>query len=81
MKKTSSRKKSEQRRRFCYFCSNNIRDIDYKKTDIIQKFISNYQRILPRSRMGSCARHQRMLGQAVKRARFMALIPYTNDQK
>lgn len=72
---------TKQRERFCYFCLNNIRDIDYKEADILQKFTSNYQRILPRRRMGSCARHQRQLTTAVKRARYMALIPYTNDQK
>ncbi len=76
------RKKRKQRRaakdRFCYFCVNNIQDIDYKDTQTIQKFTSNYAKILPRTRMGCCADHQRMLGQAVKRARYMALIPYVN---
>ncbi|HLD21556.1 MAG TPA: 30S ribosomal protein S18 [Patescibacteria group bacterium] len=71
----------QQRKHFCYFCSNNIKEIDYKNVTILQKFISNYQRILPRSRMGSCARHQRQLTQAVKRARFMGLVAYINDQK
>lgn len=73
--------KQKERERFCYFCVHNIKDIDYKATDILQKFTSNYQKILPRKRMGACARHQRQLGIAVKRARFMALIPYTNNQK
>ncbi|MFH0818485.1 MAG: 30S ribosomal protein S18 [Patescibacteria group bacterium] len=75
------RKKIKKRRtkaeQFCYFCVNNIKDIDYKQTDIIAKFTSNYAKILPRSRMGSCASHQRKLTQAVKRARYMALLPYT----
>ena len=74
-------KKQVQRAKFCYFCVNNIKHIDYKATDILQKMTSNYQRILPRKRMGSCARHQRQLTVAVKRARVMALIPYTNGQK
>jgi len=47
----------------------------------LQKFTSNYQKILGRKRMGACARHQRQLGTAVKRARFMALIPYKNSQQ
>lgn len=63
---------------FCYFCVNNIKDIDYQNIQILQKFTSNYAKILPSSRMGCCAPHQRKLGQAVKRARYMALIPYVN---
>lgn len=63
--------------RFCYFCVNNFKEIDYKKTETFAKFISNYGKILPRLRMGTCARHQRKLANAVKRARYMALLPYT----
>lgn len=73
--------KKLNRDHYCYFCSNHIQEIDYKDINVLQKFTSNYQKILPRTRMGSCAKHQRKLQQAVKRARFMALIPYTNDQK
>ncbi|MFH1425826.1 MAG: 30S ribosomal protein S18 [Candidatus Kerfeldbacteria bacterium] len=71
----------KERDRFCYFCLNGIPEIDYKDVNTIQKFTSNYQKILPRKRMGCCARHQRQLGTAVKRARLMALIPYTTGQK
>lgn len=78
---TVKKKQSRTRKHYCYFCVNNIPDIDYINTTILQKFTSNYQKILPRSRMGSCAKHQRQLGQAVKRARFMALIPYVNEQR
>lgn len=74
-------KPKKQMKRFCYFCLHNIGEIDYKDTDVLGKFTSNYQKILPRKRMGSCARHQRQLSIAVKRARMMALIPFTNDQK
>lgn len=77
-RKNTERKKED---RFCFFCVNNIHDVDYKNVNVLQKFTSNYQKILPRKRMGACARHQRQLGQAVKRARYMALISYTNDQK
>ncbi len=67
-----------ERDKFCYFCVNNLRDIDYKNTQVLQKFTSNYAKILPSKRMGACADHQRKLAQAVKRARYMALIPYVN---
>ncbi|MFA6027373.1 MAG: 30S ribosomal protein S18 [Patescibacteria group bacterium] len=73
-KKKKPVRKAEDR--FCYFCVNNFKEIDYKKTEAIGKFVSNYGKILPRERMGTCARHQRKLAQAVKRARYMALLPY-----
>ena len=68
----------EDKDKFCYFCVHNMIDIDYKDADTIKKFTSNYAKILPAKRMGACAKHQRKLAQAVKRARFMALLPYTN---
>lgn len=52
-------------------------DIDYKQIEPLQKFLSSYAKILPRKKTGICAKHQRKFSQAVKRARFMALIPYT----
>lgn len=60
----------------CYFCINGLTEVDYKDTRILQKFLSGYAKILPRRRSGTCLKHQRKLGLAVKRARFMALIPF-----
>lgn len=71
------RKDDADIKRVCYFCAHGIRDIDYKNTEVLQKFTSNYMKILPKKRMGSCSKHQRKLSQAVKRARHMALIPFT----
>lgn len=68
----------EKKDKFCFFCVNGIEDIDYKNKNILQKFVSNYAKILPSRRMGACAKHQRHLAQAVKRARYMALLPYVN---
>lgn len=62
----------------CYFCVNNVKDIDYKETDLLRKFVNSYFKIFPKKRTGTCAKHQRMLATAVKRARVMALIPFTN---
>lgn len=81
MPRPKKRKQLAPQDRYCYFCSHNISEIDYKDTNTIQKFVSNYKKILPRKRMGTCAKHQRQLSMAVKRARFMALLPYTNNQK
>ena len=63
--------------KICHFCANGIADIDYKDIKTFQRFLSSYAKILPRKKTGSCSKHQRRLAQAVKRARFMALIPYT----
>lgn len=60
----------------CYFCVNGITDIDYKDNRIMQKSLSGYSKILPRRRTGTCMKHQRKLAMAIKRARFMALIPF-----
>lgn len=57
---------------------NAAKDIDYKNIAQFQGLISNYAKILPRKRTGTCSTHQRKLAQAIKRARFMALIAYTN---
>ncbi|MDD5110884.1 MAG: 30S ribosomal protein S18 [Patescibacteria group bacterium] len=61
----------------CHFCTNGIDDLEYREVRVMQKFLSSYAKILPRKKTGICSKHQRMLAQAVKRARFMALIPYT----
>jgi len=75
MKKTTN---NTGRSKECYFCINGIKDIDYKDTRILQKFLSGYAKIMPRKRSGMCYKHQRKLTTAVKRARIMALIPFVN---
>jgi len=62
--------------RVCYFCVNGLNEVDYKDTRILQKFLSGYGKILPRRRTGTCMKHQRKLALAIKRSRFMALIPF-----
>ncbi|HEC30581.1 MAG TPA: 30S ribosomal protein S18 [Candidatus Yonathbacteria bacterium] len=60
----------------CYFSTNNIKQIDYKDTEALQKFLNPHARIIARKRTGICAKHQRQYSQAVKRARFMGLLPF-----
>jgi small subunit ribosomal protein S18 len=60
----------------CFFCSQNIKNIDYKEIDLIRRFISSQMKIIDPKHTGVCAKHQRKLAQAIKRARFMALLPY-----
>jgi small subunit ribosomal protein S18 len=63
----------------CYFSQNNIQHIDYKDTDILKKFLNPHARLLSRKRTGVTAKNQRKLASAVKRARFMALLPFVAE--
>lgn len=60
----------------CYFCTNNVKMIDYKETDTLSKFVDSQAKILPRKETALCVKHQRRLAQAVKRARFLGLIEF-----
>ena len=62
----------------CLFCVDNIKDIDYKDGNLLRRFINSYGKILPKKRTGTCSKHQRKLATAVKRARVMAILPFTN---
>ena len=62
----------------CYFCENNMKEIDYKNTGLLRKFVNYHMKILPGKRTGTCAWHQRKLSQAVKRSRVMALLGFVN---
>lgn len=67
------------RRRVCTFCVDKIQEVDYKDFNRLQRFLSERARIMPRRRSGTCTKHQRMLALAIKRARHLALLPYTAD--
>ncbi|MBI2094064.1 MAG: 30S ribosomal protein S18 [Candidatus Omnitrophica bacterium] len=60
----------------CRFCSEKIDQIDYKDIDLIGRAVTDRGKILPSRLTGTCAKHQRVLARAIKRARFMALLPY-----
>ena len=66
-----------RRRKVCVFCSEKAKPIDYKDVATIKKYISERGKILPRRLTGNCAEHQRDITLAVKRARHIALLPYT----
>lgn len=65
-------------RKICYLCQHQLRDLDYKDVSMLQRFTSPYAKIIPKKRTGVCPKHQRKVAKAIKQARFMALIPYTN---
>lgn len=73
------RRPMHRRRKVCVFCTDKNQVIDYKDVNLLRKYISERGKILPRRITGTCAKHQRELTVAVKRARQLALIPYVTD--
>ena len=68
-----------RRRKFCKFCDEKIKFIDYKDVRLLQAFTPERAKIFPRRIAGTCSKHQRKLMQAIKRARILALLPFTSD--
>ncbi len=67
------------RRKFCKFCADKAASIDYKDIRTLEKFVTERGKIMPRRMSGMCAKHQRDLAIAIKRARTVALLPYVAD--
>ena len=67
------------RKKVCGFCVDKVENIDYKDIARLRRYMSERGKILPRRVTGTCARHQRELSVAIKRARHLALLPYTTD--
>ena len=67
-----------RRRRYCSFSAEGIKEVDYKDIDLLKDFISENAKIIPARITGTKARYQRQLTTAVKKARFLALLPYTD---
>ncbi|GAE89702.1 30S ribosomal protein S18 [Acetivibrio straminisolvens] len=67
------------KKKICAFCVDKVTEIDYKDVAKLKKYISERGKILPRRISGNCAKHQRQMTVAVKRARHIALLPYTAD--
>ncbi len=62
--------------RQCQFCTNNVTGVDYKDVDLLKNYLDTHMRINKHRKTGVCAKHQRGLSLAIKRARFLALLPY-----
>ena len=67
------------RKKFCAFCVDKIHYIDYKDVPRLRRYLSDRGKIVPRRVTGTCARHQRQLTTAIKRARHLAFLPYVSD--
>jgi small subunit ribosomal protein S18 len=68
-----------RRQRACFFCKKNIPDIDYKDEKTLFNYITDRGKIMPRRVSGTCAKHQRKLSTAIKRARYLAILPYIRE--
>jgi small subunit ribosomal protein S18 len=69
----------KRKKKVCEFCENKIELIDYKQVEVLKRYISERGKILPRRVKGTCAKHQRQLTSAIKIARNIALLPFSND--
>jgi small subunit ribosomal protein S18 len=68
-----------RRNRVCNFCVDKVTRIDYKNYELLKRYIDSRGRILPRRQSGTCAKHQRAVAAAIKRARHVALLPFTAE--
>jgi small subunit ribosomal protein S18 len=68
-----------RRKKICAFCVDKVKEIDYKEYDNLRRYVNEYGRIRPRRQTGTCARHQRSLARAIKRARHLAFLPFVSD--
>jgi small subunit ribosomal protein S18 len=68
-----------RKRRICAFCVEKVSYIDYKEYEVLRRYLTEHGRLRPRRQTGTCAKHQRALAKAVKRARHLALIPFVVD--
>ena len=71
--------KNHKKKKVCNFCADKVEFIDYKDAVKLHKYLSERSKILPRRITGTCAKHQRELTEAIKRARHIAVIPYISD--
>ncbi len=73
------RRRMGRRRRVCIMCADKIKVVDYKNVNFLRRFVSDRGRIETRRKTSACAKHQRALANAIKRARHLALLPYTAE--
>lgn len=72
-------RRRQGRKKVCWFCTQKAESIDYKDLQILRSFVSDRGKILPRRQTGTCAWHQRMLVEAIARARMLALLPFSTS--
>jgi small subunit ribosomal protein S18 len=75
----SRNQQGPRRKRSCNFCADNVKVIDYKQHEMLSRYVNEFGRIRPRRQTGTCAKHQRALAIAIKRARHIALLPFADE--
>ena len=79
MQRRRSQGRFRARKRICAFCVDKVKEIDYKDHETLSRYMNEFGRIRPRRQTGTCAKHQRSLAVAIKRARHLALLPFVTD--
>ena len=79
MENAFNKKRRKRRPKVCNFCVDKVTSVDYKEIDKLKKYVTDRGKIVPRRVTGACAKHQRQLTRAIKRARIIALLPFTSD--
>ena len=72
-------KRRIRKKKVCQYCADKVVNIDYKEAEKLKRFVTDRGKILPKRITGTCATHQRELTKAIKRARMVALLPFTQD--
>lgn len=75
-----ARERGRRRRKVCSFCVDKVSVIDFKEAGRLRRYLTERGKIVPRRISGNCARHQRQVTQAIKRARHVALLPYSTGE-
>lgn len=78
-KSNDRRRNRKMKKKVCSFCVEKVTEIDYKDVNKLRRYMSERAKILPRRITGNCAKHQRQLTEAIKRARHIALLPFTSE--
>lgn len=78
-RKRTGRARYMPKRKVCFFCRDKVQHIDYKDPAVLRPYISDRGKIAPRRKSGACAKHQRALATAIKRARHLALLPFVAE--
>lgn len=79
-RRQAGKRRYSRRPRVCQFCAEKTKAIDYKQSDLLKRYVNEQGKIRSRRDTGTCAKHQRMVARAIKRARHMALLPFATDR-
>lgn len=76
----NNNKNFKPKKKVCFFCAEKISEIDYKDAELLKRFLTMQSKIASRKRTGTCAKHQRELANAIKKARVLAIVPFVSNK-